>query len=410
MFGPIGDPPAHFPDLVGTRFFVTRVVSHHGSFLVADAWDQVQRAKVRLVVFPWIAAADPSVASGVREQLALNASLLHPAIVRASPPAVCGRSLVVVEQPPLGPPLAELLERRRLENAPCPLAQAVEIIILLCDALQFAHRYTCHGFVHPGDVFMRAAPGDKTLVQIGGFGLRAALRAAGKGLEGLPDDLAAYAAPEFLQGGPITPSTDVYGLGAVLYSLLTLQVPRGCFLRPSALRGDIPGPLDGLILRAMDDDPGVRHRSPGDLAGELSSVCGLPGVTSRPSNSSASTDKKKQRAGQAARRRRIEGRTLAWVLLALLNIVLLVAILAGLLSPGRPSLPGKSRAPAGGSRAVLFGTVPRASCGPVGAECATAHSGPAMGAEARSPVAIEGARGQWQKMLCTTEALMDQIA
>lgn len=393
MFRHIAAPQHHFHDLVDTRFFVTRVVAHHETFLVVDAWDQVRRAKVRLVVLPWIPADGESSAAGMREQLGLNASLIHPAIVRASPPSVCGRSLVVVEEHPLGPPLAELLERRRRENAPFTLAQVAEIILLLCDALQFAHRYTCHGFLHPGDIFVRAPTGEKTLVQIGGFGIRAALRAVGKGLDGLPDDLAAYAAPEFLGGAPITPSTDVYGLGALLYSLLTLQVPRGCFVRPSALRGDIPGALEGLILRAMDDDPGVRHCFPRDLAGELSSLCGTPRGTTRASNSSVRGDEKKDTAGHSARPRRIETRTLAWVLLAILNIVLLVAILASLVGPRQALLPGKSEAPPG-SKAISHRMVFRATFGPVGENALTEPFSRAMGGEAYIPGAMEGIRGQ----------------
>lgn len=86
-----------------------------------------------------------------------------------------------------------------------------------------------------------------------------------------------YAAPELLSGRPPSPATDLYGLGALLYTCLTGRTP---FVAPdpaaltylplvslpppaSAFRPDLPGALNQLLLTLLARDPG---RRPSDLA------------------------------------------------------------------------------------------------------------------------------------------------
>src|SRR5262249_33267290 len=113
----------------------------------------------------------------------------------------------------------------RLGGAPQPARWAAQLVETLARAVQYAHE---HGIVHrdlkPANILL-AASGPR----IADFGLA-------KQLEGDPAYQTrtgevlgppSYMAPEQAEGkaGKIGPATDVYGLGAILYELLTGRPP-----------------------------------------------------------------------------------------------------------------------------------------------------------------------------------------
>jgi serine/threonine protein kinase len=94
----------------------------------------------------------------------------------------------------------------------------------------------------------------------------------------------AYMSPEQAEGwtGRLGPASDVYGLGATLYHLLTGRPPfeggmrevvdrvrRGDFPKPRAVRREIPRPLEAVCLKAMARAPEDRYPSASALADDL---------------------------------------------------------------------------------------------------------------------------------------------
>ena len=117
-----------------------------------------------------------------------------------------------------GPDLAEIIQ-----HGPVPISQAVRWTIEACEAIEVAHR---HGIVHcdlkPGNILLAASE----RIRVTDFGLARSLADESRTEEGI-EGTAPFMAPEQVSAywGPISPQTDVYGLGAVLYTLLTGRPP-----------------------------------------------------------------------------------------------------------------------------------------------------------------------------------------
>jgi len=135
-------------------------------------------------------------------------------------------------------------------------------------ALSFAHRLgVVHSDLKPANVLLD----EEGNAYLSDFGIAADLR----GLRAEERDLRlspAYLSPEQIRGEPVTPATDIYCLGLLLYQLLCDEhpfagTPPMLLLQkqlhepiPSvtARRPDLPGAIDDVIARATAKDPGAR--------------------------------------------------------------------------------------------------------------------------------------------------------
>lgn len=108
---------------------------------------------------------------------------------------------------------------------------------------------------------------------------------AGLTLQGDVIGTPAYMAPEQAEGrsNEIDQRTDVFGLGAILYEILTSQPPfvgsntlevltqasRGTHPLPRTLWAEVPTTLESICVKALAKDPNERHASASELAQEV---------------------------------------------------------------------------------------------------------------------------------------------
>jgi len=152
----------------------------------------------------------------------------------------------------------------------------LQLLMQVCHAAHFAHsRHIVHRDLKPENV-MIGEFGEVYLVDWGiavctqddGSG-RLPLAAEATEVAGTPG----YMAPEMLGAdmGPITPLTDVYQLGAILYEVLTGEPPHGGDTPTQVVTSilsssppfpdDVPAELRAITRRAMARDPGKRFES-----------------------------------------------------------------------------------------------------------------------------------------------------
>ncbi|MFD5092842.1 serine/threonine-protein kinase [Amycolatopsis thailandensis] len=141
----------------------------------------------------------------------------------------------------------------KLRDGPMEVDDVIRLAIQLCSALAAAHRAgIVHRDIKPGNVLL----GDDDTVKITDFGISRAmgdvqLTATGE-ISGTP----AFLAPEVARGEDATSASDVFSLGATLYTALEGGTPYGTAENPIALlyrasSGEITPPVKSGILTPL---------------------------------------------------------------------------------------------------------------------------------------------------------------
>jgi serine/threonine-protein kinase len=125
----------------------------------------------------------------------------------------------------------ETLSERLRRAGAFAVSSAVPLMVQMCRALDAAHRSgVVHGDFKSGNVMLIAEGDSEPRVAVTDFGLARQISSA-HGTHLTPDDLGgrlgtpSYMAPERLRGCPLTPASDIFSLGAVLYEMTSGRLP-----------------------------------------------------------------------------------------------------------------------------------------------------------------------------------------
>jgi len=211
-----------------------------------------------------------------------------------------------------GEPIDTYCDRHELS-----IRERLELFLKVCDAVHFAHsKRVVHRDLKPGNILV-TADGEPKLLD---FGIAKSVAEEAEDAEqtkiGERVLTPAYASPEQVRGLKITPASDVYSLGVLLYLLLTglrpynldeavdyekvicekrpippslllqellhaedtegiapavspRRVARARRASPAAMREELLGNLDGIVLAALEKGADDRYESVADLAADI---------------------------------------------------------------------------------------------------------------------------------------------
>jgi eukaryotic-like serine/threonine-protein kinase len=350
---------------VGDRYEIEEVVGTGGMSSVYRARDTVLERPVALKILHEHFSSDPEYVERFRREARAIARLNHPNIVTVIDRGEFeDRQFIVFEHVP-GENLKEIVAR----EGPLPVDRALALTHQIARGLAFAHE---HGVVHR-DVKPQNVLLDETgSAKVTDFGIARSID---------PDDALTetgtllgssdYIAPEQAGGQAVDERTDQYSLGALLYELLTGEVPysgegfmavamrhvQDPVPRVRDRRPDVPHRVDAIVARAMAKRPQDRFSSMEALMAAIDAALADEAATQASSDGAAGVlPRVKEPAPRAPRRpsaverrpRPPRRRSRAPLLLALL-VVGVAALVLGLVVAGTDRTPGGAGAAASGA-------------------------------------------------------------
>ena len=262
-------------ELIAGRYELEELVGSGGMSNVFRAHDRLLERTVALKILHEQYTRDEDYVERFRREARAVAQLAHPNIVTVIDRGEQdGRQFIVFEYVH-GQNLKDLSARGPLDPG-----EAIRLALQVARALSFAHdRGLVHRDVKPQNVLLN----DDGQAKVTDFGIARSLDVHGVTQTGTVLGTSDYIAPEQARGQQVDPKTDIYSLGAVLYELLTGEVPFSgenfvaVAMRhvseppPSVLshRSDCPVRLDFAIQRAMAKDPSDRFASMDEFCAEL---------------------------------------------------------------------------------------------------------------------------------------------
>ncbi len=241
-----------------------KVVSRLGAGGMADVFlaeDQQLGRKVALKLLHHRFAEDPGFVERFRREAQAAAGLQHPNVVSVyDRGAYDGTYYIAMEYLP-GRSLKQVIR----QEAPLDPIRAIDITIQILKAARFAHR---RGVIHRDLKPHNAIVDDADHAKVTDFGIARA-GASDMTETGSIMGTAQYLSPEQAQGHAVSPGSDLYSVGVVLYEMLTARVPFDAETAvtiaikhvseappaPRAINPNIPPELEHVVLWALNKNP-----------------------------------------------------------------------------------------------------------------------------------------------------------
>lgn len=283
------------PEKIG-RYIIKSELGRGGMATVYRGFDPSFDREVAIKVLPREMLHDPQFRSRFEREIKMVAALEHPSIVPVYDVGDENGQPYFVMRYMTGGSLSDLIEKGKFS-----IEDTAQIIEKVAQGLAYSHR---KGIIH------RDLKPDNILFDENGnpfisdFGI-AKLTEAGGGLTGSGViGTPAYMSPEQAQGGEIDSRSDVYGLGVIIYQMLSGQqpysadTPMGVVVKhitepvPEILKllPTLPPEVNNVIKTSMAKDKSKRYETTVDLAKAMNMIAfGSEGNITFSTNSSVKT-------------------------------------------------------------------------------------------------------------------------
>lgn len=280
-------------DLIGRtlegKYELRRVIGEGGMGRIYLAHqDGMDRYVAVKVLHPSFAEDTRAVTRFLREVKAAS-RLNHPNTIRIYDFGKAHKLLFMVLEVLKGRSLADIIDG----DGPLPTRRAVKVAIQICDSLAEAHQQgVIHRDLKPDNIHIEKMFGNPDHVKVLDFGiakLQYGDRPTGRDARTDPNVICgtpSYMSPEQIDGrAPVDARSDVYGLGILMYEMLTghppfwADVPFDVLLMqlnesppPLTTGENLPPSLSELIGRMLAKDPGERPEDCQAVRSELEAI------------------------------------------------------------------------------------------------------------------------------------------
>lgn len=282
------------------KYRLLRELGRGGMGVVYEAWQEGVNRPVAVKVISSGPFASGEELRRFRTEAEAAANLSHPGLVPIFEVDVCeGRPFYSMEYVP-GESLAELSAAGRVTSE-----KAAALIAEVADAVEYAHqRGVIHRDLKPANVLIGASgrprvtdfglakwstgeahdaatlsPPINSHAQTAAFGGPDPFVTKTGAVLGTPS----FMAPEQAAGQKVGPAADIYGIGAILYAMLTGRPPfkgstavetltlvaEGRLEPVRQLKPEVPSDLATIVETCLEKNPHDRYRTAGDVAADL---------------------------------------------------------------------------------------------------------------------------------------------
>ena len=264
--------------VLGDRYVLEEKIGSGGMAEVYLARDKLLDRQVAVKILHETYRSDAEFIERFHREAKAAARLSHPNIVSIYDVGVEEEDHYIVMEYVQGNSLKDKLR----EEGALSISDAVRIAKDIASGLNHAHTNNLvHCDVKPHNILLTSDGHAK----IADFGIARAITESTMTYSGSVIGSVHYFSPEQAQGGTITPKSDVYSLGVVMYEMLTGKLPFtgdnavAVAMKhideeptpPSVLRGQIPPMFEAITIRAMSKAPENRP-SAFDLIQSLSTI------------------------------------------------------------------------------------------------------------------------------------------
>ena len=258
--------------MVGGRYELERPLGHGAMAVVDLARDVELDRPVALKRLAENLARDDELRARFLREARMAARLAHPNVVRVYDVGEDGGRPFIAMEYVDGETLAELTARQ----GPRPAGEAAALGVQLCRGLAAVHDAgLVHRDVKPQNILLRR----DGVLKLGDFGIALGHEGTRLTIAGTVLGTAAYLAPEQARGEDVTAAADIYGVGAVLYELLSGRPPRAVNSLADLAREttiapppEAPPQLADVIGRCLAHDPAERPASAAEVERRLTAA------------------------------------------------------------------------------------------------------------------------------------------
>lgn len=260
------------------RYELEEKIGSGGMAEVYKAHDRLLARPVAIKILHEAYRADVEFIERFHREAKSAARLSHPNIVSIYDVGVAGNDHYIVMEYVQ----SSTLKKKIQDEGPLDILKATSIAKDIANGLTHAHANNIvHCDIKPHNILM--TPDGRA--KITDFGIARAVTESTLTYGGNVIGSVHYFSPEQARGGAITPKSDVYSLGIVLYEMLTNKLPftgdnpvtiamkhiEEEPISPSRYRPQIPPMLEAIVCRTMSKSPEIRPSS-FELVQELSNV------------------------------------------------------------------------------------------------------------------------------------------